>query len=110
MKKCKNIECGNLIDDKRVYCSLTCRNVFVNKNMRDYSIVSKTMIEKSLNEYEKNPKYCMNEMCGKKIPYNKRNNVFCNSSCSAKETNNKRTYYWGDKISVSIKNNLRKKK
>ncbi len=36
MKKCKNIECEKLIDDKRMYCSLKCRNIYVNKNLRNY--------------------------------------------------------------------------
>jgi hypothetical protein len=109
MKKCKNTECKNLIEGKKVYCSLTCRNVFVNKNIRDYSGVSKTLHDKSFNDYEKTPKYCMNIECGKKIPYHKKRNNFCDSSCSAKYSNKKRTYYWGVEISKGVKNNLRKK-
>lgn len=27
--RCKNIECSNESTGKRVYCSLTCRNIFV---------------------------------------------------------------------------------
>lgn len=35
--------------------------------------------------YEKNPKYC--ECCGKELPYEKRNNKFCSSSCAASKNN-----------------------
>ncbi len=41
---------------------------------------------KSINKYNDSPKYCKG--CETKIPYEKRSNVFCNHSCSAK-TNNK---------------------
>lgn len=36
-------------------------------------------------QYEKNPKLCL--FCEKAIPYNKRRNKFCNSSCAASFTN-----------------------
>ena len=36
-------------------------------------------------KYERNPKYCLT--CGKKLPYEKRNGKFCNSSCAATYTN-----------------------
>ncbi|MGB7339067.1 MAG: HNH endonuclease signature motif containing protein [Phototrophicaceae bacterium] len=36
-------------------------------------------------EYENNPKYCPN--CDEKIPFEKRNNKFCNQSCSASYNN-----------------------
>jgi hypothetical protein len=32
------------------------------------------------NEYELNPKYCL--QCGKELPYEKRNNTYCDQSCS----------------------------
>ena len=38
--KCKNIECQNETKGKNLYCSLTCRNVYVNKYMRNYDKVS----------------------------------------------------------------------
>ena len=44
--KCKNIECENETTGKRVYCSLTCRNIFVNKYLRKYDKVSDTFKQK----------------------------------------------------------------
>ena len=88
MKKCKNDDCENLIDDKRIYCSLKCRNIYVNKNLRDYTKNSKSLKEKEKKKeekYYKTPKKC--KECGKIIPYNKKNNNFCNNSCSAIYTN-----------------------
>ncbi len=89
MKKCKNIECENLIDDKRVYCSLKCRNIYVNKNLRDYSKVKEIFKTKSVlaeKEYLKNPNIC--KFCGEIIPFERKGNLeFCNHSCSAKFSN-----------------------
>lgn len=28
MKKCKNIECENVIEGKKTYCTLKCRNYY----------------------------------------------------------------------------------
>ena len=39
-------------------------------------------------KYNLNPKYCL--CCGKKIPYKKRVNSFCSSSCSTKFNNSRR--------------------
>lgn len=39
----------------------------------------------ALSRYENSPKYCPN--CDKKLPYKKRNNKFCNQSCSASFNN-----------------------
>jgi predicted nucleic acid-binding Zn ribbon protein len=90
--KCKN--CGTEIKKNRVYCSLKCRNIYVNKNLRDYSKLKKINKEKrktKLEEYHNNPKKCKN--CGKIIPFEKKLNAFCNNSCSAsfnnKNINNK---------------------
>ena len=44
--KCKNIECENETIGKRVYCSMTCRNIFVNSNLRDYNKYSDTCRKK----------------------------------------------------------------
>ena len=52
--KCKNIECENETIGKRVYCSLTCRNVFVNKYLRNYDKVSDTFKQKKKNEKKQN--------------------------------------------------------
>jgi hypothetical protein len=40
-------------------------------------------------EYDKSPKHCRE--CSNPIEYDKRCNIFCNSSCAAKHTNKKRT-------------------
>lgn len=86
-KKCKNIECDNFVSDKRIYCSRTCRNIYVNKYLRDYSKISKTLSNNFKEQYNLNPKYCKNPNCQEKISYNKRENNFCNSSCSASYNN-----------------------
>lgn len=88
MGKCKN--CGTDIDDKRVYCSLKCRNVYVNKH-RDYSKMKNTFEEKhkeSIDNYYLNPKTCKN--CGKIIEYENKQKTFCDQSCAAKFNNKKR--------------------
>ena len=102
MNKCKNIECENHIPDNRIYCSLTCRNVYVNKHMRDYSKIGKTISQNSINVYEKNKKHCENPNCGKELPYDKRQNKYCDSSCAASYTNTIRECTWGDKIKEGI--------
>lgn len=81
MKKCTNCE----IDKHRKYCSLTCRNIYVNKNLRDYSKNKKSIKEKYLHEYYDNPKFC--KECGKVINYKKKNNKFCDHSYTAKNIN-----------------------
>ena len=101
--KCKNIECQNETLGKRVYCSLTCRNIFVNKYLRNYDKVSDTFRQKKKEnegKYLENPKKCLH--CDTIIPFNVRNNDYCNHSCFAKETNGEREYTWGNKISKSI--------
>lgn len=89
MKKCKNDECDNNITDNRTYCSLHCRNVYVNKHLRDYTKISKTFIKKrteKIDTYNDNPKHCL--CCGKDLPYDKDSRKkFCNRSCSATYNN-----------------------
>lgn len=46
--KCKNIECENDVTGKRVYCSLTCRNIYVNKYIRNYDKLLNTNEQKRL--------------------------------------------------------------
>lgn len=77
MKYCKN--CGEEISENRVYCSLACRNIFVNKNLRDYKKISDKLKEHYIEEYVKNPNFCKN--CGKIIPYDLRNNLYCCKEC-----------------------------
>ena len=83
MEKCKNTECNNETVGKNVYCSLKCRNVFVNKNLRDYSKnVAGLSGEK---KYYENPKKCLK--CDSIIKYEQRENKYCGHSCAASETN-----------------------
>lgn len=101
--KCKNIECENETIGKRVYCSLTCRNIFVNKYLRKYDKVSDTFKKKKKekeDEYLKNSKKC--KYCNTEIPYDKKDNDYCNHSCSASHNNSIREVTWGDKIKESI--------
>lgn len=105
--KCKNIECENETIGKKVYCSLSCRNIFVNKYMRNYDKVSDTFQQKKKEKEEKyleNPKKCLN--CDEIIPYNSRRNNYCNHSCMAIKTNPEKDYTWGHKISKSIRKYL----
>lgn len=87
MSKCKNIECVELTIGKRIYCSLSCRNIYVNKNLRNYSKISESLSKSAKDVYELNSKYCIKADCGNKIPYSKRRNNFCNSTCSASFNN-----------------------
>lgn len=60
----------------------------LNKVISDNDIdISHLKIKLSKKLYLENPKYCKH--CGKEIPYEKRENNFCNSSCAA-SFNNKR--------------------
>lgn len=97
MRKCKNIKCEKEVNDKRVYCSLKCRNVYVNKYLRDYSKNAKGLSKKD--EYEKNPKFCKN--CNLKIPYEKKNNTYCGNSCSATVTNKGKVMPESAKIKIA---------
>jgi hypothetical protein len=101
--ECKNIECNKETIGKRVYCSLTCRNIFVNKYLRNYDKVSDNYKQKKKekeDEYLNNPKKCIH--CKIDIPYDKRDNDYCNHSCSASNLNGNRDYTWGDKIKKSV--------
>lgn len=98
MGKCKN--CGNETKNDNVYCSLTCRNIYVNKNLRDYSKYRETMKykkEKNINDYLQNPIKC--KFCDEIISFEKMLNgqEFCSHSCSAKFNN---------KLRKGIKHNL----
>lgn len=86
--KCKNIECDNNTKNNNTYCSLTCRNIYVNKHLRDYNKISnrfKNKRELREKEYLKNPKLC--KECNEIIPFDRKKNIFCNNSCSATHTN-----------------------
>ncbi|RLD65611.1 MAG: hypothetical protein DRI95_08310 [Bacteroidetes bacterium] len=96
MNTCKN--CGTHISEKRKYCSFKCRNIYVNKYIRNYDKVKDTNYKKFELKYNENPKKCL--LCGKDIEYKKRRNKFCSSSCAAKNTNKNRK---GEKRNFSDK-------
>lgn len=101
--KCKNIECQNETKEKNVYCCKSCRNYYVNKYMRNYTKCSNTFKKKKEEKerkYLENKKHCIE--CDEIIPFLKKDNFFCSSSCSAKHTNKNRTVTWGNKISESL--------
>jgi len=105
--KCKNIECEKETTGKRVYCSLTCRNIFVNKHLRNYDKVSNTFQQKKKEREEKyleNPKKCIH--CNTVIPYEYRKNNYCNHSCVALYNNPIREVTWVDNIKNGIHNYL----
>ncbi len=97
-KKCKNIECSNTVSENRTYCSLKCRNVYVNKYLRDYKKNGTGLSKDCKENYLNNIKKCLN--CGADIPYENRRNKFCNKSCSSSYNNIKRK---GVKIKLSNK-------
>ena len=103
--KCKNFECENETIGKRVYCSLTCRNIFVNKYLRNYDKVSYTFKQKKKKkeeEYLKSPNCC--KECNQVIPFDKihDNSIFCSGSCRTSYNNTIREVTWGDKIREGV--------
>lgn len=88
MGKCKNIDCCNETEGKRVYCSLTCRNYYVNKYLRDYSKNGEGITEKSKNNYLLSPKKC--KKCDNDIVYENRESDYCSRECSLSNANAKR--------------------
>ena len=96
--KCKNENCNNETVGKRIYCSLRCRNIYINKNCLDYKKVSASFKKKRDDielTYLKNPKRC--RKCQNIIPRNSRNDLFCSVSCS----NASRNVTWNNKMSNS---------
>ena len=84
---CKN--CGNETKGKNVYCSYSCRNIYVNKNLRDYTKNGDAISLNSKNNYYKNPKYC--KVCGNAIPYDrKEDSQYCSRECSKTQINKNR--------------------
>jgi hypothetical protein len=81
MGKCKNVECCNETEGKRVYCSLTCRNYYVNKYLRDYTKNGNGISEKAKNNYLLSPKKCKN--CNSDIAYDNRESDYCSKTCSS---------------------------
>jgi hypothetical protein len=100
MEKCKNNECKNETVGKNKYCSLKCRNIYVNKYLRDYS---KNVVGLSgEKKYYLNPKFCLR--CNEIIKYEQRENkLFCSKSCSASFTNSNRIISEKTKQKISTK-------
>ena len=75
----------------QVLTILNCTdNSYNRKKLKDFielNNISTSHIKTKLTKekYEQNPKYC--KYCGKLIPYEKRENDFCNHSCSASFNN-----------------------
>lgn len=58
---------------------------FVYSLMKKANIEYSDIFKKGKEYYKKNVKHC--EFCGKELPYEKRNNKFCSSSCAASKNN-----------------------
>lgn len=102
MKICKNTTCNKKIADNRTYCSLKCRNQFVNLNLRDYSNIGNKLRDNKINEYNKSLKHCQNPKCNKVLSYEKRRNKYCDKTCSTSHINTIRECTWGDKIKYGV--------
>lgn len=84
-----------------------CKLLNISTNGRGMKRVDNLLLEYNISlyyfnnekNYYKNPKYCKH--CHKVLPYNKRNNNFCNNSCSASFNNKKR------KLSEETKDKIR---
>lgn len=98
MAKCKNTKCDNDVKKNRIYCSLACRNVYVNQNLRDYNKNKEGLSKEK--EYLKTPKKCNH--CNAIIEYKRRRNNFCSKNCSASANNKGRVH------SEIVKNKIRK--
>ena len=74
MLNCKN--CGKELKKHQIkFCSISCENSFKKKkNEEDYNL---------------SPNKC--KVCGKILPYTKKDNAFCSHSCAAKFNNKNRT-------------------
>ncbi len=55
----------------------------------DNSQYNKSKVDKNIKKYLENPSFC--SYCSEQLSYEKRNNSFCNNSCSASFHNNKKT-------------------
>jgi predicted nucleic acid-binding Zn ribbon protein len=93
MNICKN--CGKEIESHRIYCSSTCRNIYVNKNLRDYSKNGSSLRNKCKDKYDLEPKKC--KICDSIIPYELRENVFCSKKCFKQNL-----HFFGSKSYLSL--------
>jgi len=112
---CKNPDCYNDTKNENLYCSLICRNIYINKYCIDYAKMRNTFSNKRKSEEQKyllDPKKC--GQCGKPIPFKNKKNKFCNRSCSNsfnnKYTNKNKDYKgFAFKISESLKEHYKNK-
>lgn len=108
--KCGNIECEKETENNKKYCSYRCRNIYVNKHIRDYSSNSKykNTVEEKLEKrkaiYYENPKIC--QVCMNPIIFEKRRNIFCGSSCATYNSNLNRSPDIYKKASITLKNKI----
>ena len=94
-KECTNEEIKSAVINSKnlgqVCKQLQCTDNTYNRNkVRDFIQsnnldISHFVARQSVDSYNKNPKIC--KYCGKIIPYEKRDNDFCNHSCSASFNN-----------------------
>jgi hypothetical protein len=98
MNSCKNPECNEMTQGNKIYCSLKCRNVYVNKYIRNYDKISKILSDKTRLYYVS--KQC--KKCGIDLSYEKRNNIFCSRKCADSTRNVGRVYTNETKIKQSI--------
>jgi len=68
-------------------CSANDKNYFKLKDFCETNNISTSHFTKKMTkeDYYKNPKYCKN--CGKIIPYERKDNIFCDSSCACSYNN-----------------------
>lgn len=80
MRKCFRPECEEFTTTK--FCSFKCNTIYQNSirvcNLIEYN---KSRLGTSIAKYNSSPKLCI--VCNNIIPYEKRENKFCNSSCAA---------------------------
>lgn len=74
-----------------------------NGNLGAEAVKAQTILK-----YKNNPKKCKN--CYKEMPYNKRNNTFCNNSCAASYLNKNRIVVYSEKGLNSLRENAFKQK
>lgn len=80
MNMCKN--CKKETEGKRIYCSLQCRNIFVNKNLRDYSKMHSTLkqkLDESIQIYLGKPNYC--KICNNILAFEDKHKITCSEKC-----------------------------
>ena len=90
----------------KILQTLECHDNTFNRNklkqiIQDNSIdITHLKSKTSKKQYLENPKYC--KYCGKEIPYEKRENDFCNHSCAASYNNKGLLEMEKDNVNISI--------